>query len=148
MRFGKNEFFGMELDMTPMIDITFLLITFFMFVFNFSQADQNERVHLPESELAKISEVADTNILTLQLTAEETILFGPDEFPFDDLKSLLNREVQLFSIMGTAKEKIQVFIRADERASTGKLQDIMTECRQLGLENFGLPVIVGTPGSI
>lgn len=148
MRFGNTRLLGMELDMTPMIDIVFLLITFFMFVFNFSQADQNERIHLPESELAKISEISATDLLTLQLTAEETILFGANEFPFEDLSSLLNREVQLFDMMGTSKEKIRVLIRADSRAQTGKLQDIMAECRRIGLENFGLPVIVGTPGSI
>ena len=44
------------LDWTPMIDITFQLMSFFMFVLNFSDAEQNELIQLPESELAKPSE--------------------------------------------------------------------------------------------
>ena len=40
-------------DMTPMIDMVFQLIAFFMVVVNFSDADQNKLIHLPSSELAK-----------------------------------------------------------------------------------------------
>ena len=40
------------MDMTPMIDVTFQLIAFFMFVLNFSEVDQDQRVNLPSSELA------------------------------------------------------------------------------------------------
>jgi len=42
-----------EGDMTPMIDMTFQLIAFFMVLVNFADADQNERIRLPSSELAK-----------------------------------------------------------------------------------------------
>ena len=37
--------------MTPMIDVTFQLIAFFMFVLNFSEVDQDQRINLPLSEL-------------------------------------------------------------------------------------------------
>ena len=43
--------------MTPMIDMTFNLIAFFMLLINFSQSEQNDRVILPVSELAKPAEV-------------------------------------------------------------------------------------------
>ena len=39
--------------MTPMIDMTFQLIAFFMVLVNFADADQNARIRLPSSELAK-----------------------------------------------------------------------------------------------
>ena len=42
-----------EGDMTPMIDMVFQLIAFFMVLINFTEADQNQRIHLPSSELAK-----------------------------------------------------------------------------------------------
>ena len=42
-----------EMDMTPMIDMAFQLIAFFMFAISFSQNEQDERVMLPDSVLAK-----------------------------------------------------------------------------------------------
>ena len=42
-----------DIDMTPMIDVTFQLITFFIFTLNFSNAVQDDRVQLPLSQLAK-----------------------------------------------------------------------------------------------
>ena len=38
--------------MTPMIDMTFQLIAFFMVLINFTEADQNQAINLPSSELA------------------------------------------------------------------------------------------------
>ena len=40
-------------DLTPMIDMTFQLIAFFMILLNFSAVDRNEDIQLPLSELAK-----------------------------------------------------------------------------------------------
>jgi biopolymer transport protein ExbD len=40
-------------DMTPMIDMVFQLIAFFMVLINFSEVDYNERIALPQSELAQ-----------------------------------------------------------------------------------------------
>ena len=42
-----------EGDLTPMIDMTFQLIAFFMVLINFTEAEADQRVKLPESELAK-----------------------------------------------------------------------------------------------
>ena len=61
-----------EMDMTPMIDVTFQLIAFFMFVLNFSEVDQDQRINLPSSELARPPDVAYDEPLTIQLTERRT----------------------------------------------------------------------------
>ena len=43
----------LEGDLTPMIDMTFLLIAFFMLLINFSEVDRAEEIMLPSSMLAK-----------------------------------------------------------------------------------------------
>ncbi len=68
-------------DMTPMIDVTFQLIAFFMFVLQFTDADTNERIRLPASELAKPAEAPLAQPITLQLTREGTVLYAGDELP-------------------------------------------------------------------
>ncbi len=42
-----------EIDMTPMIDIVFQLITFFMVINNFDQNEADERITLPRDQLAR-----------------------------------------------------------------------------------------------
>ena len=86
MRFAKHSIAQAEMDMTPMIDVTFQLIAFFMFVLNFSEVDQDQRINLPLSELARPPEVAYDEPLTIQLTSNETIIFAGDELTRDGLK--------------------------------------------------------------
>ena len=53
-----------EPDMTPMIDVTFQLIAFFMFVLNFSEVDQDQRVNLPRSSNGKSISVASMRVVS------------------------------------------------------------------------------------
>ena len=53
MRIRKKAEGIHEGDLTPMIDMTFQLIAFFMVLVNFTQTEQNQRIQLPQSELAK-----------------------------------------------------------------------------------------------
>lgn len=53
MKFKPANVSVPEIDMTPMIDIVFQLITFFMVITNFDQNEADERVTLPRDQLAK-----------------------------------------------------------------------------------------------
>jgi biopolymer transport protein ExbD len=56
-----------DVDMTPMIDIVFQLIAFFMVITNFEQNQADERVRLPKDQLARPPEVKRENSFTLNL---------------------------------------------------------------------------------
>jgi hypothetical protein len=66
-------------DMTPMIDMTFQLIAFFMVLINFTQSEQNERIQLPDSQLAKPPDAPLEYPITLHLTKEGTVIIGGEE---------------------------------------------------------------------
>ena len=53
MKMRKIEMGFTEPDMTPMIDIVFQLLTFFMIAINFENTKADERVKLPKDTLAK-----------------------------------------------------------------------------------------------
>ena len=53
MKIKSKEVDLAEGDLTPMIDMTFQLIAFFMVLINFSQTETNDRVVLPSSQLVK-----------------------------------------------------------------------------------------------
>lgn len=128
-----------EMDMTPMIDVCFQLIAFFMFVLNFSEIDIDQQINLPASELARPPEAPYAQPLTVQMTADDTILFAGDELMPSALQSALNREAQIIKAYPNKKlSDVTVVIRADRRAKTGKVQEIIQMCQKAGFDMFAL----------
>lgn len=127
-----------EGDMTPMIDMTFQLIAFFMVLINFTEADQNERIHLPMSELAKPADVPFESPLTLQLTKQSTVLFNGQEFSIARLQPELRREKSILKKMDRDPAKSTIIIRADAEAETGVVQALIKLSQETGFEKFAL----------
>jgi len=135
MRYRKRKSAAFaEGDMTPMIDMTFQLIAFFMVLINFSEADQNERIKLPTSELAKPADKPMVSPITLQLTEKGTVLLAGEEVTVPNVRSLLVRESQLLDTPGEAT----IIIRADRKAKTGRVQELIKICQETGFEKFAL----------
>ena len=127
-----------DIDMTPMIDMTFQLITFFMFVMNFSEAEQDERIQLPLSQLAKPVEGAMETPITLQLTNSGSIIYAGELVAVRDIGSYLEREKSVMLDAGKEPSAATVIVRADGRAKTGEVQDIIRICQDKGFERFAL----------
>jgi len=124
--------------MTPMIDMTFQLIAFFMVVINFAGADQNEQIHLPESELAKPPDAPLEFPITLQLTKKGTVILAGEETGIGGIGSLLLRERQVLEQRGHGVGEAIVVIRADSDAKTGRVQELIKVCQERGFERFAL----------
>lgn len=135
--------------MTPMIDIVFLLMTFFTLVINFSQSENNERVHLPKSELAQPPETAPADPMTLQITEAEEILVGTTVCRLDlpgspvtngrPLSDLFREELRVMkAINGVEPKDVTVIIRADADVKTGFVQRVIQVCQGSGMESFTL----------
>src|SRR3981081_2650895 len=81
-----------EPDMTPMIDMTFQLIAFFMVLLNFGEGEQDARIKLPSSELAKPPDSPLDSPLVLQLTDAGTVLFVGEELSISGMDRPLRIE--------------------------------------------------------
>jgi len=127
-----------EGDMTPMIDMTFQLIAFFMVLINFSEADVNERIKLPSSALAKPPDAPLEHPIFLQLTREGTVLIGGDEVAVPALKSHLVREAQVLELKKKSPADAMIIIRADADAKTGVVQEVVQVCQETRFERFAL----------
>ena len=128
-----------EGDMTPMIDMTFQLIAFFMVLVNFSEADQNARIRLPSSQLAKPPDAPLESPITLQLTKEGTVMLGGIDTPIAGLPPLLLRERQLIDVTpGRSVKTATIIIRADRTAKTGIVQKVIEICQETRFEKFAL----------
>ncbi|MEO1497237.1 MAG: biopolymer transporter ExbD [Planctomycetota bacterium] len=140
MRLTKRHNYEIvEGDMTPMIDMTFQLIAFFMVLINFSEVEQDQRVNLPATELARPPETAYDEPLTIQMTSDETILFGGQELDLEGLRGALLVESQLTKAYSDRRlADVTVVIRADAGARAGKVQEMIQLAQEFGYETFAL----------
>jgi len=138
----------LELDMTPMIDVTFQLLTFFMLVINFENTQADERVKLPRSALAKPPKVPAEDRLILNVgfnrDLEGTILSGPfcfyngEQVTIAEMAPRLKREVETYRLFHPGEESVKtvVEIRSDGEVPTGLVQELIKHAQAARFEHF------------
>jgi biopolymer transport protein ExbD len=128
-----------ELDYTPMIDMTFQLIAFFMILINFSDAEQDERVQLPASILAKPPQAPFEEPITIQLLRNGEVVLAGQPYPsVASVKPLLNNEKYVLDSKGKSAADATIIIRAHKDAKTGLVQEVIKVCQEVGFEKFTL----------
>ncbi len=129
-----------EGDMTPMIDMTFQLIAFFMVLINFAQTESNDRVKLPSSQLVKPPEVALEFPIILHIAADGAVILGGDEYTAETLSVGLRKELAVISSEGKSVDDANVIIRAHKDAAAGDVQEVIRVAQEQKLVNFALRV--------
>jgi biopolymer transport protein ExbD len=129
----------LEGDLTPMIDMTFQLIAFFMLLINFSEVDRAEEIVLPKSVLATPPTERPDYQMILNLDPDGSIVFAGQRIEKISLMSPIL--VQEVNNAGRAKksvppEDIAVIIRAHEDTPTGIVQELIGKCQSEKMENF------------
>ncbi|MFA6217217.1 MAG: biopolymer transporter ExbD [Candidatus Omnitrophota bacterium] len=110
-----------QIDIAPLIDIIFLLLIFFMLTSSFIM-QPGITIKLPK---AVTSQTLGRGNLVITLTPEGKIYSNAEEIkPSEGLKSLL---------AGAAQENASVLIKADKRASLGKVVEIWDMAREHGI---------------
>ena len=141
MKIKKKNREMLEGDLTPMIDMTFQLIAFFMVLINFTQADQNKDIKLPESELAKPPEVPFENAVTLQMYKDGNVYFDGKDYSLETIRNPLVVEKQIaddFKSSDGGAKSMTIIIRGDGLVETGKVQELIKLCQDVGFEKFAL----------
>jgi len=128
-----------EMDMTPMIDMAFQLIAFFMFAISFSQSEQDERVMLPDSVLAKPANQPLKHPVTIHLTRAGGVIYGGQEMPdMNRLRPYLVNERMVLEGRDRDMKDATVVIRADRFAKAGVVQRLIQMCQEEKFETFAL----------
>jgi biopolymer transport protein ExbD len=151
MRIKRGTFAISEVDMTPMIDMAFQLISFFMFVMNFSGDLALEQVRLPVAEVARPVEEAQIEPLFLNVGKDGTVYLPGRELSFKDpneaaeVRAYLRREADVIKLKmrvsgqeAPAGLDATVIIRADREVEYGVVQDLLRECRLAGFVTYSL----------
>jgi biopolymer transport protein ExbD len=149
MRIKRSNPAVSEADMTPMIDMVFQLIIFFMLVMNIEQAQADERVKLPADPLAQPrSEVRKSEVVINigfvrnpdGTTVGDPVVMvqGSDVDVMTYAKTFLPQEAAVAKARGGQEEldRTNVSIRADSEVPTGLIQELIKAGQENGFSRF------------
>jgi len=113
------------IDIAPLIDIVFQLLIFFMLTSSFIM-QPGIKVNLPR---AVTSEVVKYENLEVAISSENVIYINGKVITIQELKTLLKQ---------AAGAKGSILIKADRRASLGRIVEVWDMCRDLGITQINI----------
>jgi biopolymer transport protein ExbD len=143
----KRKRYGVLIDMTPLVDVAFLLLTFFMLTTQFKPPEEvqielpssNSQVKLPESNVITLSLSKDgrifmgldSQILRRRIFGPENELKGSIEVPKEKLADMLIQA-------RTSNLKLRTVIKGDRGAEYGVAEDVMDILQKTMITRFNL----------
>lgn len=124
-----------EMDMTPMIDIVFLLIIFFMTVTQVSKLNK-EQLELPQ---LKGTEDQKPSVLTINVTEPGDLIVSGRKYSIGELVSLVNRELRR---VGDDPNLLGIVIRADQRGVSAGVNSVVAALNNLQIKRVRIAVEV------
>jgi biopolymer transport protein ExbD len=120
----KSRRLGIRIDMTPLVDVAFLLLTFFMFTTSMSRP-QTMEINLPPDKDVKV-EIAESNLLTLRISEKGEYYWNTG---IESLKKLERAELPKFlKEKALANPKLTVLVKVDRQ---GKFEMMVNTIDQL-----------------
>ena len=114
-----------QIDIAPLIDMVFLLLIFFMLTSNFIM-QPGIKVNLPK---AVTSELIKEEALEVSVSAENIVYLNGRVSTIGELKTAISR---------LAKKNPPILIKADRRASLGRVVEIWDICRESGVSKINI----------
>jgi biopolymer transport protein ExbD len=112
-------------DLTPLVNVFFLLLIFFMFTSSFI-FQPGIRVNLPK---AVTSEVVQEEGVVLVVTKLDKVFLGDREMSDDEIASKLRI---------AARDRSSLLLKADSSASLGRVVEVWDMCRREGVSQINI----------
>ena len=127
-----------EMDMTPMIDVVFNLIIFFMLVTQMVVQEKTE-LKLPNAQEAREDKIQDPKRIIINIKKEGTVESRGREYNEDQWKTYLYIESRKSLDSGGVFSNRSILIRADEKTPYRYIEKIMNLCveRKITRLSFG-----------
>ena len=125
----------LRMNMTPMIDIVFLLLIFFMTVTQASRAKE-EQLELPQQEGSRDKE---TSSLTINIRQDGQLVMLGRVLQLDRLLALVNEEL---SRVDNDPRRINIELRVDQRGESRAANQVAKSLEQLNIKRVSFAVQV------
>lgn len=130
----KSRRLGIRIDMTPLVDVAFLLLTFFMFTTSMSRP-QTMEINLPPDQNVKV-EIAESNLLSLRISDKGELFWNlgiesPKKLERAELSKFLKEKAQ-------ANPKLTVLVKVDRKGKFEMMVNSIDELTQAGITRFSI----------
>ena len=110
--------------MTPMIDMVFLLLVFFMTVSTLAQADRQVELELPESASSDVpNDLSDRGTISIDATGQ--IYMGSIPQTLQEMQRLLKKSL-------TENSELRIHLRADRTTEYQYIKEALRACAEVG----------------
>ena len=130
MRFRKENEESFSLDLTPLIDVVFLLLIFFMVSTVFVDFKRRMDISLPSSKSSAPSEVLGP--VMVELTIDRQVFLNGEKINLKEFESALSR-------ISPSKKKSAI-IRADKNLPYGNVIKVMGMLQSAQILDIGIAV--------
>lgn len=129
----KMKRIGVKIDMTPMVDVAFLLLIFFM---STSQFDPPQKVPIVLPDSHSNLKVPESDVLILAISKDNQLFWsvGKQAQEETDMPSLENLVLE----QRRRNPRLRVAIKADKEAEYGTMEDVMAIMQKTNTITFSL----------
>ena len=131
MQFRKEEEDNFAMEMTPLIDVVFLLIIFFMVSTVFVDFSRHMDINLPMSKSSVINEESKT--IEIEMSKDNQIFLAGKKTNILGLEQSLNK-------LDTKTKKQTAVIRADKVLPYGEVIEVMGLLQKAGIPDISVAV--------
>lgn len=133
IRQQENDEAEVQINLTPMIDMVFQLVIFFMLATNFVELEKEMNVDLPPAESGAVAEELPDEII-LNVMKDGRVLLAGRELDESALSAALATAAQ-------RDPKPPVTIRGDKEVQHARIVSVMDACNVAGLTQLGIGTI-------
>lgn len=125
---------GPTVDMTPIIDMVFMLLIFFLVATTFHQAEREMQIALPEAQASTPISIALREMI-INVNAEGGIILGGQTISPETLQSRIAEAVK-------ANPEQKVTVRGDRRTAYASIVNVLDICKASGIQEPYLDTVV------
>jgi biopolymer transport protein ExbD len=114
-----------SIELTPIIDMVFLLLIFFLVTTTYHQVEREMQIALPEAESGAPISVA-LRELVVNVASDGSVIVAGGAMSLENLRALITQAVD-------ANPNQKVTVRADREASYGLVARVLDICKASGV---------------
>jgi biopolymer transport protein ExbD len=146
----KKRRIGISIDMTPMVDVAFLLLIFFMTTTQMNPPEK-DKITLPESNSEAKS--PESQIITISVTKAPSVRVSWRQNGSEVSREVAPEQIaaemgQVLSTARSANPAARMIVKMDKDARYGVMADLMPALQQAQAPRFNVQTELGNKGGL